>query len=64
MLTGKKNNITMHSNKTVESLTDMLLSQIFDRLAQHTVFRDGLSRKMPLFEATLIVLGAVMAWYA
>lgn len=64
MLTVKKNKITMHSNKNVSSLTDMLLSKIFDRLAQHTVFREGLSRKMPLFEATLIILGAVMAWYA
>lgn len=63
MLTGKKNNITIHSNH-VESLSDMLLSQIFDRLVPYTVFRDGLSRKIPLFEATLIVLGAVMAWYA
>lgn len=35
-----------------------------NKLTKFTVFREDLSLKMPLFEAILIILGALIAWYA
>lgn len=35
-----------------------------NKLTKFTVFREDLSLKMPIFEAILIILGALIAWYA